>query len=124
MEVDEKILTDQIVVHGGYRKPKVSELAIVQFWLIPYHMFQAFAWQWRWFQKYSLQKQEYDQDAKEYLTRNVVGISANTWEGLDDKTKGRLMAQELWISEKEEAFRQQQITRARQQREYEDFEPE
>lgn len=61
VEVDESILEDQIVVHGSYRKPEVSELAIVQVWLLPYYAYKAIRWQVEWIYRYSIRKQDYSQ---------------------------------------------------------------
>ena len=55
------MLEDQILVRGSYRKPKVSELAIVQVWYLPYYLYQAIRWQIQWIYKYSIQKEEYSQ---------------------------------------------------------------
>jgi hypothetical protein len=123
MQVDERILESQITVRGSYRKPKVSELAIVQFWLLPYHLYQGLRWQWQWFVKYNLQKEPYEQDAKEYLTRTFFHVSNDTWDGLDDKRKTKFMQEEVWIPENEEKIRQAMKLRARQAQTMDDFEP-
>jgi hypothetical protein len=121
VHVDERILEDQIDVRGGYRKPKLTEMPIVQIWFLPYYAYTALAWQWRWFYKYQIQKQEYAQEDKEYLTRTFQSISAHTWEGLDDKVKGRYMADEIWIPEKEAAYRQREKEWARKNKTFGDI---
>ena len=108
VEVDERILEDQIVVHGSYRKPKWSETAIVQFWFLPYYLMRALWWQARWVHKYTIKKEPYAQEDKEYLTRCVIGASKETWDSLPDKTKGAWMARELWDPQNEKKYRELQ----------------
>jgi hypothetical protein len=124
VEVDESILENQITVRGGYRKPKVAELAIVQVWFLPYYLVAALTWQIRWFIKYTINKEEYSQEDKEYITRTFFTFSADTWEGLDNKQKGRLMEHEIWVPENEERFRHQQKLQGRRNRSFDDFDPE
>ena len=114
--VDERELEEQIVVRGGHRKPKFTELAIVQFFVVPYHLFCGVKWQLEWVYKYNIQKREYSQEAKEYITRTFFTISPDTWEGLDDKRKGKLMEREIWVPENEVKWRQLQKEHAKRQR--------
>jgi hypothetical protein len=72
--VDEKELEDQIVVHGSYRKPKWTELAIVQFWLIPYHIYKSIKWHVRWMRRYHFGNEEYTLEDKEYIVRCAAHI--------------------------------------------------
>ena len=116
VEVDERILEEQITVHGSYRKPKLSETAIVQVWFLPYYAATGIAWQVRWLIKYGINKEPYAQEDKEYLTRTCLNLSKDTWSGLDDKKKGQAMALELWVPENEDKFREQQKQASRQGR--------
>jgi hypothetical protein len=114
VKVDEKVLEGQVQVRGGHRKPKFSELAIVQFFLVPYHIYRGLKWQIEWYYKYHIRKEGYSEEAKEYITRTFFTISADTWEGLDDKRREKLMEREIWIPEQEAKWRQMQKDYAKQ----------
>lgn len=73
--MDEKELEDQIQVHGSYRKPEVNELAIVQFWFLPYYLCKSVWWYSRWFYKYVIKKEEYTEEDKEFIVRGILNIS-------------------------------------------------
>lgn len=124
MEVDEKVLESQIQVRGGYRKPRWQELAIVQFWLLPYHLYRGIAWQVQWLVRYSWRGEPYDIEAKEYLTRTFFGVSADNWEGFDAKRRAKLLQEEVWLPENEARVREAMKQRARAARDFDDYEPE
>jgi hypothetical protein len=67
--VDEKELEDQIQVHGSYKKPELMNLAIIQFWFIPYYAYKSVAWHVRWLRRYQFGNEEYTQEDKEYVVR-------------------------------------------------------
>lgn len=62
-------------MHGSYRKPEVNELAIVQFWFLPYYLYKSVAWYARWFYKYNINKEEYTEEDKEFIVRGILNIS-------------------------------------------------
>lgn len=64
------------------------------------------------------------QEAKEYLTRTFFGISANTWGGLDAKTKSRLLGHEVWDPANEKKVRELQKEAARRMNSMDDFDGE
>lgn len=75
IEVDETELQNQIQVHGSYRKPEMTELAIVQFWFLPYYFGKSVWWYSRWFYKYNIKKEEYTEEDKEFIVRGILNIS-------------------------------------------------
>lgn len=75
IEVDETELESQIQVHGSYRKPEFKELAIVQFWFLPYYLFKSVSWYARWFYKYNLKNEEYTDEDKAFIVRGILNIS-------------------------------------------------
>lgn len=72
ISIDEKELEDQIQVHGSYRKPEPMDLAIVQFWFLPYYVYKSAAWHVRWLRRYQFGNEEYTEDDKEYIARCVA----------------------------------------------------
>lgn len=75
IEVDETELESQIQVHGSYRKPEFKELAIVQFWFLPYYFCKSVSWYARWFYKYNIKNEEYTEEDKEFIVRGILNIS-------------------------------------------------
>lgn len=52
---------------------------------------------WHW--KYTVQKEPYDDEAKEYLTKKALKMSETRWEALDVSQREELLAKDLWIEE-------------------------
>jgi hypothetical protein len=83
-------------------------LQIVQCWFMPWYMYRAAAWQARWLIKYTIQKQEYTQEDKVYLTRTIMNVSDSYWESLEPKLQRKMLARELWKPENEKQWRDMQ----------------
>ena len=60
---------------------------------------QGAEWQLRWHWKYSIQKEPYDEDAKQHLTRQALKLSETRWEALDDSQRQDLLSKELWVKD-------------------------
>jgi hypothetical protein len=71
-------------------------------------MYRAAAWQARWLIKYTIQKQEYTQEDKVYLTRTIMNVSDSYWESLEPKLQRKMLARELWKPENEKQWRDMQ----------------
>lgn len=106
--IDEKELEDQIQVHGSYRKPEYRDLAIIQFWFIPYYIYKSVAWHVRWLRRYQFGNEEYTLEDKEYIVRGVINMSQGMWDALTDKQRSKIMVKELWIPENEAKYRESQ----------------
>eukprot|EP00892_Ulva_mutabilis_P002284 jgi/Ulvmu1/12056/UM083_0069.1 len=108
IEVDETELESQIQVHGSYRKPEFKELAIVQFWFLPFYFCKSVSWYARWFYKYNVKKEEYTEEDKAFIVRGILNISERTWDNMEDRTRDKIWARELWIPENEQKYRDEQ----------------
>ena len=62
-------------------------------------MLQKAQWEVKWHWKYTVQKEPYDDEAKEYLTKKALNMSETRWEALDDSQREELLAKNLWIEE-------------------------
>ena len=58
---------------------------------------QGAEWQLRWHWRYSVQKEPYDEDAKQQLTRQALKLSETRWEALEDSQRQDVLSKELWI---------------------------
>ena len=58
---------------------------------------QGAEWQLRWHWKYSIQKEPYDEDAKQHLTRQALKLSETRWEALEDSQRQDMLSKELWV---------------------------
>ena len=53
----------------------------------------------KWFLKYTLGRAEYDDDAKPYVTRKALGMSAAEWAEYSEEEQAEFVAMELWVKE-------------------------
>ena len=102
-----EIVENSIDIKGGYSKPTYQDLLWVQLILAPYYVLSYILWLIRWIFKFTLMKQEYGQEEKEYLTYKNLNLSAQYWQALDDNSKDSYMSKELWIPEKCKQYKQE-----------------
>ncbi len=60
---------------------------------------QKAQWELRWHWKYTVNKEPYDEEAKEYLTRKALKLSEPRWQALEDPQREDLLSKELWVKE-------------------------
>ena len=60
---------------------------------------QKAEWEARWHWKYMVQKEPYDQEAKEYLTQKALKLSEARWQALEESQREDLLSKELWVKE-------------------------
>lgn len=102
-----EIVENSIDIKGGYSKPTYQDLLWVQLILAPYYILSYIVWLIRWICKFTVMKQEYGQEEKEYLTYKNLNLSAQYWQALDDYSKDSYMNKELWIPEKYKQYKQE-----------------
>ena len=102
-----EIVENSIDIKGGYSKPTYQDLLWVQLLLAPYYILSYIVWLIRWICKFTVMKQEYGQEEKEYLTYKNLNLSAQYWLALDDYSKDSYMNKELWIPEKYKQYKQE-----------------
>ena len=62
-------------------------------------LLQKAQWEVEWHWRYTVRKEPYDDEAKEYLTQKALKMSEMRWEALDDLQREELLAKDLWIEE-------------------------
>ena len=60
---------------------------------------QKARWELSWHWKYMVQKEAYDEEAKEYLTQKALKLTEARWQGLEDSQREELLSKELWVKE-------------------------
>jgi len=102
-----EIVEDSIDVRGGYSKAKITDVLWVQLFLSPIYLYQYLAWLLAWTWKFTVCKQEYGQEEKEYLTRKSLKLSENYWDALDEDSKDIYLEKELWIADNLKLYKQE-----------------
>lgn len=102
-----EIVENSIDIKGGYSKPTYQDLLWVQLLLAPYYILSYNVWLIRWIFKFTVMKQEYGQEEKEYLTYKNLNLSAQYWQALDNYSKDSYMNKELWIPAKYKQYKQE-----------------
>ncbi|CAL5227796.1 g10819 [Coccomyxa viridis] len=91
-------------VQGGLGPAKVQDTLGYQMLMLPVSLYKKAQWELRWHWKYTVNKEPYDAEAKEYLTRKALKLSEPRWQALEDAQREDLLSKELWVKENCEAY--------------------
>lgn len=94
-----EIIEENMDVKGGYGKPDPMSLLIVQLVILPYTLANYAKWQAQWFLKYTVRKEEYDEEAKLYIVRKWMKLNQAQFDSLSDKEHDEVFRKQLWIRE-------------------------
>lgn len=81
-EVDKvlgSIIEEHINVSGGYKKESLKDTLLYALIICPYTIILYVVWWVKWYHKYNIKKEEYDDDAKMYLIRKNLGLSEDQY---------------------------------------------
>jgi len=71
-------------------------------------LFVYLRWAIRWLIKFTLLKEEYGDEEKEYLTYKGLNLSQQYWIALDEFDREDLMRKQLWVPDNLKTYRKQQ----------------
>ena len=101
-----EIVENSIDIKGGYSKPTYQDVLWVQLICLPYRTVLYIYWFARWVFKFSILKQEYGDEEKEYLTYKNLNLSSQYWHALDDYSKQSYMVKQLWIPKRLKEYKE------------------
>lgn len=108
-EEDEEIIRDiiknKIDIKGGYQKPQIDDILLVQIIMFPYYFIQYTSWYIRWVYTFNIKGEEYGESEKLYLIRKYMKMSQSQFDSLEDERKKLFLEEELWIRENYEVSR-------------------
>lgn len=81
---------------GGYKKPSIYNTLLWTIIVLPYTVYRYVAWNFSWFIKYHVKKEDYDDDAKSYLIRRNMSLSEEQFASFSDSERLSLFKNELW----------------------------
>lgn len=94
-----KIIEERMHITGGHSKPSYKDILWIQMALFPYYLVQLIIFYLRWFYKFSIKKEEYGTEEKEYLIRRYMKLNQAQWDTLDEDLREEYLEQELWIKD-------------------------
>ncbi|KAK2170037.1 hypothetical protein NP493_1167g00034 [Ridgeia piscesae] len=74
------VLINKMDIKGGYEKPTVYDILWVQLTLSPYYLVCYIAWFVRWIWKFTICREEYGDEEREYLIRKKMKLSSLQWD--------------------------------------------
>lgn len=106
--LEKKILRDivesKLDIQGGYQKPEWTDILAFQLLMLPF-VWGKLAWfHTKRFYKYTIRKEEFDEDEKDYRTRMCIGLNEVQWEAVSEEKKDSLYNKELWYEANAEAY--------------------
>ena len=92
-------MEEKMDIQGGYAKPKVWDVLLIQIVLLPYTTFLWIRFYGRWFWRFGICREEYGHEEKLYVIRRNMKLSEGQFNALTDDEREDFLDQELWIRE-------------------------
>jgi len=111
-EEDEKVIRsiveEKMDIQGGYAKPKVWDILLIQIIILPYTLYLWTRFYSRWLWKFGICREEYGEDEKLYVIRRNMKLSEGQFNTLSEEEKEGFLEQELWIKENFDEWKKEQ----------------
>uniref|UniRef100_A0A914UXA6 J domain-containing protein n=1 Tax=Plectus sambesii TaxID=2011161 RepID=A0A914UXA6_9BILA len=91
------IIEENIDIKGGYKRPSLWDTLLCQLVLLPVTLFVYMRWWLDWTWRYTIQRHEYDDQAKLHLIRKNMKMSQSQFSSLPDEKHAEFLREELWI---------------------------
>ena len=104
-EIIRQIIEENMDIRGGYKKPSIYDTLLWYLISLPYTIYLYFIWKVKWFWKYWVKKEEYDDEAKLYLIRKNMGLSESQFACMGDEHDS-FLDEELWRKEAYESWKE------------------
>jgi len=98
-KVIRSIVEEKMDIQGGYAKPKVWDVLLVQLVILPYTIYLWTRFYSRWLWKFGICRDEYGEDEKLYVIRRNMKLSEGQFNALTEEEREDFLEQELWIRE-------------------------
>ncbi|EGT44601.1 hypothetical protein CAEBREN_30003 [Caenorhabditis brenneri] len=94
-----QIIIDNLDVTGGYKKESLYETLAWHTIVFPVTICRYIKWNIQWYWRFSVQKEELDDEAKLYLIRRYLGVSQLEFDQRYEADIDNLFERECWIKE-------------------------
>lgn len=95
--VIKQIIIDNLDVTGGYKKESLYDTLAWHTIIFPVTIVKYIKWNADWFWRFSIKKEELDDEAKMYLIRKYLGVSQLEFDQRYNDDIDELFEQECWI---------------------------
>ncbi|CAJ0579453.1 unnamed protein product, partial [Mesorhabditis spiculigera] len=89
--------TPKFPFRGGYKRESIYDTLIWQCIVLPLNTYHYIIWYIKWTMKYTVRREEYDEEAKLYLIRKHMGMGENQFNCLSDAEHYEFLDEELWV---------------------------
>ncbi|XP_026115732.1 dnaJ homolog subfamily C member 25 [Carassius auratus] len=107
-QIIKDIIKNKIDIKGGYQKPNVSDILLCKIILFPYHLCTYVAWNFSWFYRFTIRREEYGDEERLYIIRKYMKMSQAQFDSLDNSLIETFLKQQLWIKENYETYKEEQ----------------
>jgi len=91
------IIEENVDVRGGMGKPKITDVALIQFLLLPKILYEYIKVKWIWYYRRNILKAELDDDEKWIMIRKNLEIKSDVeFEYMRDKKGEELWKNQCW----------------------------
>ncbi|XP_047990163.1 dnaJ homolog subfamily C member 25 homolog [Leguminivora glycinivorella] len=94
-----RVIEENMDIKGAYAKPEITDILWVQLIILPYTISYYIYWYMRWFWKFTVLRQPYEEQEKLYLIRKYMKLGQHQFDSLEDSEKQEYLDEELWIKE-------------------------
>eukprot|EP00095_Tigriopus_kingsejongensis_P002598 maker-scaffold632_size121914-snap-gene-0.23 protein:Tk02598 transcript:maker-scaffold632_size121914-snap-gene-0.23-mRNA-1 annotation:"homolog dnj-2 precursor" len=102
-----QVIEGKMDIHGGYAKPKLTDVLCAQIVLLPWTAVSWGHFYGRWFWKFGIQRQEYGEDEKLYVIRKFMAVSQGQFESMPVEEREEMLELELWKKENFTVWKQE-----------------
>ncbi|XP_063381685.1 dnaJ homolog subfamily C member 25 homolog [Cydia fagiglandana] len=100
-----RVIEENMDIKGAYAKPEITDILWVQLIILPYTISYYIYWYMRWFWKFTILRQPYEEQEKLYLIRKYMKLGQHQFDSLEDSEKQEFLDEELWIKENYAAWK-------------------
>ncbi|XP_063534595.1 dnaJ homolog subfamily C member 25 homolog [Cydia strobilella] len=94
-----RVIEENMDIKGAYAKPEITDILWVQLIILPYTISYYIYWYMRWFWKFTILRQPYEEQEKLYLIRKYMKLGQHQFDSLEDSEKQEFLDEELWIKD-------------------------
>ncbi|CAI5448581.1 unnamed protein product [Caenorhabditis angaria] len=97
--VIKEIIIENLDVTGGYKKESIYDTFAWHCIIFPVTSVKYLHWLGIWYWRFTIKREEYDEEAKLHLIRKFMGISQGEFERLSDFEIDTLLERKCWLKE-------------------------
>jgi len=102
-----RIIEENMDIRGGYSRPNIFHTLFFRILCLPVSLYKYSSDHIIWFWKYTIRKEEYDDQAKLDIIRRRLNFSKDQWTSQTNEELEDFLARRLWLKEEFDAWKKE-----------------